>query len=514
MNKQFLDAVHGYISVPEEICDALIDTCYFQRLRRIEQTSSRSLFPCAHHDRFVHSLGVFHIGQKILSVIEKQIPDLQPGLKQSYLIACLLHDCGHSPFSHTFEDEFGEIEDLFKYYIEEARIQEDDPEIKGVKPDTLDAKPHEIISAYLCATELYSKIVGLGGSPSLVGRMIMGISYKSDNKSLENCFISLLHGNVVDADRLDYVCRDQWALGYMSYSVDVDRLINAITLQKDKETGSYEIVYRKNALTEIQAVIDSKNFQKTQIFMHHQVQYEQHLLKKSVDKLMTTLLGDQPDTSRLFNFKAFTSPQQVVEGTDIYLLADDDLVHLMKKHIEKFPPFVEWLSREYEMVPLWKSRSEFIVLFQEEGGKELLHNHDRLFEDTVKIVVENIVGAPCLILNGTPKLDSIVEGDVKVNFGETIVDYSILDLPRMTDVYQNQVFKYVYIPKKASKKRKKILEEIRKAFKKLPKRQKSKKKQIIRKSVAKGQTRRWVNSPAGKTTSTLARHRLKSPTPK
>ena len=44
-NKQFLDAVHGYISVPEDICDELIDTCYFQRLRRIEQTSSRSLFP-------------------------------------------------------------------------------------------------------------------------------------------------------------------------------------------------------------------------------------------------------------------------------------------------------------------------------------------------------------------------------------------------------------------------------------------------------------------------------------
>lgn len=462
-NKQFLDAVHGYISVPEEICNELIDTCYFQRLRRIEQTSSRSLFPCAHHDRFVHSLGVFHIGQKIYNVIEEQVNGISPAIKQSYLIACLLHDCGHSPFSHTFEDDFGTKEELFSHYIKVQRIAQDDPEILSFKADKLDAKPHEIVSAYLCVTELYSKIVNLGGTPSLVGRMIMGIPYNSDDKSLENCFISLLHGNVVDADRLDYVCRDQWALGYMSYSVDVDRLINAITLQKDSDSGSYQIVYRKNALTEIQAVIDSKNFQKTQIFMHHQVQYEQYLLKESVDELMRKLLGKNPDTTRLFNFRAFISPQQVVEGTEIYLLADDDIIHLMKKHIGGFPLFREWLSREYELIPLWKSRSEFIVLFQSEGGKNLLQISN-LFENVIKPVVESIIKAPCLILNGTPKLDSIVEGDIKVNFGDSIVDYSILDLPHMIDVYRNQVFKYVYIPRKANSKRSLIMKKIKNAL--------------------------------------------------
>ena len=45
--KKFLDTVHGYISVPETYCDKLVDSRYFQRLRRIEQTSARSLFPCA-----------------------------------------------------------------------------------------------------------------------------------------------------------------------------------------------------------------------------------------------------------------------------------------------------------------------------------------------------------------------------------------------------------------------------------------------------------------------------------
>ena len=67
--KKFLDTVHGYISVPAEYCDNLIDTRHFQRLRRIEQSSARSLYPCARHDRFIHSLGVFHIGvTEIISV--------------------------------------------------------------------------------------------------------------------------------------------------------------------------------------------------------------------------------------------------------------------------------------------------------------------------------------------------------------------------------------------------------------------------------------------------------------
>lgn len=60
--KRILDSVHGYIDIDESYFSNIIDTDYFQRLRRIEQTSTRALFPSARHDRFIHSLGVFHIG--------------------------------------------------------------------------------------------------------------------------------------------------------------------------------------------------------------------------------------------------------------------------------------------------------------------------------------------------------------------------------------------------------------------------------------------------------------------
>lgn len=106
--KVFRDSVHGYISIPEEWCRRLVDTPIFQRLRHIEQTSMRCLYPSARHDRFVHSLGVYHLGQKDFEHLCRNARDLikelelSPGeldrLRASFLAACLLHDCAHAPF--------------------------------------------------------------------------------------------------------------------------------------------------------------------------------------------------------------------------------------------------------------------------------------------------------------------------------------------------------------------------------------------------------------------------------
>ena len=58
-NKIIQDTIHGYITIPSDYCNKIIDTALFQRLRRIEQTSIRSVYPCAHHERFVQSLGTY-----------------------------------------------------------------------------------------------------------------------------------------------------------------------------------------------------------------------------------------------------------------------------------------------------------------------------------------------------------------------------------------------------------------------------------------------------------------------
>ena len=63
MDKKFKDPIYGYISIPVEIIKNVVDTAVFQRLRRIVQTSYAPLYSSAVHNRFVHSIGVFHLGR-------------------------------------------------------------------------------------------------------------------------------------------------------------------------------------------------------------------------------------------------------------------------------------------------------------------------------------------------------------------------------------------------------------------------------------------------------------------
>ena len=119
--KRILDTVHGYIMVGDEFINHIIDTPFFQRLRRIEQTSIRSVYPSARHDRFIHSLGVYHIGSLIVEHLKNEAKaneywgeteTTMMVLYNSYLAACLLHDIAHAPFSHTFEHYYGKKSDL------------------------------------------------------------------------------------------------------------------------------------------------------------------------------------------------------------------------------------------------------------------------------------------------------------------------------------------------------------------------------------------------------------------
>lgn len=99
--KSIKDAIHGYIRLEEPFWK-IIDTAEFQRLKWIEQTSYRVLYPSARHDRFIHSIGVYHLGQKaiqgFLNNCDDKDAEIVKKYKYSFLLACLLHDIGHAPF--------------------------------------------------------------------------------------------------------------------------------------------------------------------------------------------------------------------------------------------------------------------------------------------------------------------------------------------------------------------------------------------------------------------------------
>ncbi|WP_114374492.1 HD domain-containing protein [Elioraea thermophila] len=114
MSKRLRDPVHGLIvfAVENDPVDRLawrlLDTPELQRLRRIRQLGvSEFTFPGAVHTRFAHSIGVFHMARTLVRVIAREMArngETQDDRKAEVaLIAALLHDLGHGPFSHSFE---------------------------------------------------------------------------------------------------------------------------------------------------------------------------------------------------------------------------------------------------------------------------------------------------------------------------------------------------------------------------------------------------------------------------
>ena len=106
-SKVFRDAVHNYIHVDQPVLLELINSKEMQRLRRIKQLGgTHQVYQSAEHSRFCHSLGVYFIVRKMIfnSEIGDYINDYD---KLTVMCAALLHDLGHGPFSHCFEEAFG-----------------------------------------------------------------------------------------------------------------------------------------------------------------------------------------------------------------------------------------------------------------------------------------------------------------------------------------------------------------------------------------------------------------------
>lgn len=372
--KEFRDAVHDYISVPASYCRTFVDTEIFQRLKSIEQTSMRPLYPSARHDRFVHSLGVYHLGAKAFHHLRKNTHEtVLAGVsldqyKHTFLIACLLHDCGHAPFSHTFES----------YYNREGRALQAltrlvDEEFINDLNNTPDPSPHELVSAVLLLEKYAQGIRTFGADPMLAARMIIGCEHKpgdTERKQIENCLIRLLHGKAIDVDKLDYIVRDTWASGVNNVSVDIHRLLSSLEIIQKSETR--ELAFRRSALSVVESVVDARNYMFEWIYSHHTVVYYQHLLQTAVKGLAKKLLGkkDHEFFNNVFSISAFKHSVTVCK-IPFYLPTDGDLLSLLKQYRATIPEAQELLSRQSRSVPLWKTRAEFARIFDGVGPDKL-----------------------------------------------------------------------------------------------------------------------------------------------
>lgn len=370
--KRILDSVHGQIKIPKEWCEKIIDTPHFQRLRRIEQNSCRSVFPSARHDRFIHSLGVYHIGDMIASHIEDEcdvLPENYSQILKTYRLACLLHDVGHTPFSHTFEIFFNEreIRNALDSKLHDEAFSND------LLARTGKLTEHELLSALVAFSVFQEKF---HDDPEinwvLIVRMIIGLPYLNgndlrDSTRFENIMIDLIHG-IIDADGLDYVCRDAWAGGYHNFSIDLQRLIESIDITRNE--NNYHLAFSSKALNEIEGVLNVKNFQFLYVINHHKVHLEQHYLIEAM-KTAAAYHLDIPNKDealeKICTFNLFFEGIELEKSHyKLYRPCDDDFIAMMKQaQIEKDIYIDGWFSRQYIHKPLWKSKIHFFQIFSD-----------------------------------------------------------------------------------------------------------------------------------------------------
>ena len=265
------DPIYGYIELDDEGCVNLINTPYFQRLRDILQTSYTSVYPTSLQNRFTHSLGVFHLGKIALKTLVSKLKlyyqefykdNIDEIVKCSYSfkIACLLHDVGHAPFSHT-----GEV------FFLESQIWGSLKDELGCESFNNDAKlptgaAHEIMSALVSLNYLTREVDEKSFDKELFVRCIIGLKYENTTpmNSYKNCLIELLHSDTIDVDRLDYLIRDSFMSGYCSVNIDYFRLLTSIHLTANAN-NLFEFTFTKNALSVLENVIIAHDSEKKMV---------------------------------------------------------------------------------------------------------------------------------------------------------------------------------------------------------------------------------------------------------
>ncbi|MCR9084720.1 MAG: HD domain-containing protein, partial [Cyclobacteriaceae bacterium] len=187
------DPVYGFITIPSELIFEIIDHPYFQRLRRIKQLGLTDfVYPGALHTRFHHALGAMHLMHVTLDHLRTKGIEISDEEFEATLIAILLHDIGHGPFSHALE-----------YSL-------------------LRSIPHEKLSILII--EMLNRELG--------GRL--DLTLKIFKNQYERKFFHQLVSSQLDIDRLDYLQRDCFFTGVSEGTIGADRIIKMMDVKNDR----------------------------------------------------------------------------------------------------------------------------------------------------------------------------------------------------------------------------------------------------------------------------------------
>lgn len=230
------DPVYGFITIPSELIFSIIDHPYFQRLRRIKQLGLTDyVYPGALHTRFHHAIGAMHLMSITLDNLRHKGIEISEEEYEAGLIAILLHDIGHGPFSHALE--FSILQNI----------------------------PHESLS--LLVIQLLNK--ELNNSLDLAIKIFRG--------EYERKFFNQLVSSQLDIDRLDYLQRDCFFTGVSEGAIGADRIIKMMDIKDDR------LVIEEKGIYSIENFLSARRLMYWQVYLHKTT--------VSAEKMMISLIN-------------------------------------------------------------------------------------------------------------------------------------------------------------------------------------------------------------------------------
>jgi HD superfamily phosphohydrolase len=231
------DPIYGFITIPTTLIFDIIEHPYFQRLRRISQMGlSYLVYPGANHTRFHHALGAMFLMQKALNVLKSKGVSINKEEEEAVLIAILLHDIGHGPFSHALEH--------------------------AIVPNV----SHEEISLLFMEdlNEFFK------GKLTLAIALFKGAYHKP--------FLHELISSQLDMDRMDYLKRDSFYTGVVEGNINSERLISMINVKDG------HIVIEEKGIYSVEKFLMARRLMYWQVYLHKTGLVAERLLVKVLQR--------------------------------------------------------------------------------------------------------------------------------------------------------------------------------------------------------------------------------------
>lgn len=377
------DPIYGFTTIPNELIFDLIEHPYFQRLRRISQLGLTYLvYPGAYHTRFHHALGAMHLMQRAIKTLQGKGHEITEDEEQAVLIAILLHDVGHGPFSHALEHSI----------------------VNGIN--------HEHISMMIMDRL----------NEEFDGKLSLAIDI-FQNKYHKG-FLHQLISSQLDVDRLDYLKRDSFYSGVSEGVINSDRIISMFNVSNG------ELVVDAKAIYSIEKFIIARRLMYWQVYLHKAVLSAEFTLVEVLKRAKTLVQNGEGlfSTSALMTFLKNdyclddfnTNP----EFLELFCQLDDFDIMTSIKEWTKYPDKVlSTLSQKIIQRKLLKIELQDTA-FDDSYVEAIQHKAAQIF---------NIEASDCKHLVFTNKIDNKAYNPKKDKINLLFKDGSIVDIAEAAD---------------------------------------------------------------------------------